>query len=299
VHGGLATLINAAAIVGILVVDADYYEASIETTRKVHERLKRIRQGDLFTAGGARGTRSLPMPPRWAGIGPVAWRQATTAVRSLPRLLLVTVLLAAPGAAVIAVDEYRRHILQWVLQYLALMLLLFMPAAFRFDFRSDLNKMSWLKALPVPSWAIVTGQLVPATLMLLGAETLLLLIIAASAGRWIYLAAIPLIPATAFNMFAVDNFIFLLFPTRRFAMYPGDFQNLGYTYLVAIARFLVLGLVFGSAALLSVALHVLIGLPIPVTSAVTAIFLTIIAAGWVPLLAWAYDRFDPSVDTPV
>jgi hypothetical protein len=299
-HGSVAFLVNALVVVGIILLDADYYESSIDTSRKFYERLKRIRQGDAFGVGAARGgSRSLPELPRWGGVGPIAWRQATTAVRSLPRLLLVCLLFIAPGAALTMTNNDQQEIVLWGLRYIAFMLLIFMPAAFRFDFRSDLNKMSWLKALPVPSWAVVTGQLLPATCMLVAIEVLLLIVIAVTAEDWKYLALLPLLPAMAFNLFAVDNTVFLLFPTRRFAMYPGDFQNLGYTYLVAFVKFLVLGAVFGAAAAIGALMIYVLDLPVAVVSACVTVFLSAIAATWIPILAWVYDRFDPSTDVPM
>ena len=245
VYGSLAVAINMVVVGLILLLDADYYESGIDASRKTYERLRRIRQGDLFAADVKRAASwSLPELPRLGGVGPVAWRQGVTAIRSLPRMLLISLLFMLPGAVFMVRGKNEQEILQLALSYLGAMLFVFMPSAFRFDFRSDLNKMGWLKALPIPPWAIVTGQLLPATCMLVVAEALLVTVIATSADRWIYLALLPLLPAAAFVMFAVENVIFLFFPTRRFAMYPGDFQNLGYTYLVAFAKIIVLGIIF-------------------------------------------------------
>lgn len=299
VHAAMAVAINLGVVGLILYFDADYYESSIDASRKTYERLRRMREGDLFGADVTRrGSWNLPEFPRLGGVGPVAWRQALTAVRSLPRLLFLLGLFVLPGAFLF-IGDHRHEFAQWILSYLALMLLIFVPSAFRFDFRSDLNKMSWLKALPVPSWAVVVGQLAPAVLVLVAIEALLIALIAGMAGRPTYLAWLPVLPGAAFILFGIENAIFLFFPTRRFAMYPGDFQNLGYTYLVAFAKIMVLGVVFGAVAAVAAALRYLLLVPIPIISLVVAALLLCIAMACIPVLTYAYNRFDPSVDTPL
>jgi hypothetical protein len=297
-HALLALVINLGIVLLILVLDADYYESSIATTRKTYERLRRIRQGDIFASElkGTR-TRSLPELPRLRGVGPIAWRQATTAVRSLPRLLLVLLIIGVPLALVVFGSEFR--VMGMGLMYLAFMVFLFMPSAFRFDFRSDLNKMSWLKSLPVSSWAVVVGQLLPATILLLLIQAGLVGTIAFSFSVWEALALLPVLPAAAFIAFAIDNFLFLLFPTRRTAMYPGDFQNLGFAYLVGFVKIITFMLIFGLAAAAGAAAYFASGHSLVITSAVVTVLLTILACAWIPLLSWAYDRFDPATDVPV
>lgn len=298
-HAVFAVGINAILIAGILMLDADYYESSIDVARKNYDRLRRMRDGDFWgTTGKRTSSWSLPELPRLAGVGPIAWRQATSALRGLPRVLLLLGVITIPGAAIF-MTGHREGVLRWVLGYLAAMAFIFIPSALRFDFRADLQKMSWLKALPVASWAVVLGQLLPAVCVLIGFETLVIVVIATSANSWFYIGALPVVPPAAFIMFAIENAIFLFFPTRRFAMYPGDFQTLGHTYIVALAKILVFAVVFGSAAAIGAALHYLLLVPLPAVSFFLAAYLTIVAVPFIPLLCYAFDRFDPSTDVPL
>jgi len=98
----------------------------------------------------------------------------------------------------------------------------------RFDFRGDLDQIDHLKSLPVSGAAVSVGQLVTPTLLM---SLCHLAIVGSVLGVMrrsdpvLLTAAVLCVPFNAL-LFGVENFIFLLFPTRA-AMTPGDFQGYG------------------------------------------------------------------------
>ena len=106
--------------------------------------------------------------------------------------------------------------------------------------------------------------------------------------------------ALPFNalLMSTENAIFLLFPSRPAAASPGDFQMLGRqaAQLVMKAFAVIFGLViaFGVAA----PVFVLLGGPLIVLTLLAGAVLFGETCALVPLMAWAFRRFDPSIDTP-
>src|SRR5690606_10049290 len=60
-HAVFAVGINAILIAGILMLDADYYESSIDVARKNYDGLRRMRDGDFWGTTGKR-TSSWSLP---------------------------------------------------------------------------------------------------------------------------------------------------------------------------------------------------------------------------------------------
>ena len=98
----LAALVNLALVGVVFALDAQYLEASA-TASRIYARVQRLRRGGIGSGEGLRrGGKvrvSLPMLPWLGGIGPMVWRQLTTALRGADRLLLLLLIL---GTALIA-----------------------------------------------------------------------------------------------------------------------------------------------------------------------------------------------------
>ena len=81
----VGTLVNLFLVGVIFALDAQYLEAAAATSARIYARMKRLRRGGMGSGEGLRrgGTvrTSLPMLPWLGGIGPIAWRQLTTAAQ--------------------------------------------------------------------------------------------------------------------------------------------------------------------------------------------------------------------------
>jgi hypothetical protein len=307
-----AALIDAALLAVVVRLDANYLEAAAGATQRRYERLRRIRGGGAL-AQGTRGNvrRGLPGPPYLFGAGPLAWRQATNALRSAWGLLVVLVVLAilfaklfipshprVPGAPM---DQAVQVLAGLGVVVVAMSILA--ASLLKFDFRADLDSMESLKALPLRPWSIATGELVTPILVLTLVHWVLIATLAGTFGRsseYLRALACMAVMVLPFNclLFAAENLIFLLFPMRPAAVGPGDFQVLGRQIVThGLRAFLVfigatVALIFGGLVY-HLAHRSLIAL---VT--ITSILLLAEAAAMVPLLGWAFTRFDPSRHTP-
>ena len=177
---------------------------------------------------------------------------------------------------------------------------LVLPPMIRFDFRGDLDRMGELKALPLPTSGLVIGQLAVPVAIGSAVQFLLLAVLAAldAEGRTIAVYAIAFVVPFNFLFYAVENLVFLAYPTRMVPAGPGDFQHLGRNVLVMALK---------GMLLMAVALVLAVGGTIAffvmgrswLGAGVVVWFLLVGAcAGLVPLLVFFFRRFDVSRDTP-
>jgi hypothetical protein len=304
----LAALLNLVLVGVIFALDAQYLEAAASASARTYARMQRLRRGGMGSGEGLRrGGKvrlTLPMLPSLGGVGPIAWRQLTTALRGADRLLLLLLILGVALAAPMLAnmrDEQENMLL--VLAPVAVWLTLFLTTMLPFDFRGDIDRLALLKSLPLPTWRLTIGQLLAPVLLMTALQGVGLSVVAwtSSPSEWLLpacLACAAFIPPINFLLFALDNLLFLLFPTRLTAATPGDFQALGRNVLFIVAKGTVtgiVGLVAGLAAFIVYRVTddnwLMAGLtawPIVVVS----------AAALVPLVAWAFTNFDVGRDTP-
>ena len=116
--------------------------------------------------------------------------------------------------------------------------------------------------------------------------------------EWLVIALAASVPFNAI-LFGTENFIFLLFPSRPAAVSPGDFQVLGRKFVFLIAKLIIL-------LTCIIVAFVAAGCGVDDSPATRSLPPTIVgwvilsceAAAMIPLIAWAYRRFDPSIHTP-
>ena len=99
-------------------------------------------------------------------------------------------------------------------------------------------------------------------------------------------------------LLAIENLIFLMFPTRPAAASPGDFQVLGRQAAQLIMKGIAVSVGFGIALAVAIPLYIATKGSLVVLTVVAASLLVVEAGALVPAIAWAFARFDPSVDTP-
>jgi hypothetical protein len=101
-----------------------------------------------------------------------------------------------------------------------------------------------------------------------------------------------------FLLFALENLLFLLFPTRMTPATPGDLQAMGRTMFSVFVKFLCLGLVAGVIALGATLVYFLLGERLVPALAFAWLVLIGADAALLPALVLAFRKFDVSVDTP-
>jgi hypothetical protein len=296
----------------ILMLDAGFVEAASGASERRYERLRRMRAGGAVAVGvhAKHAARALPMLPRLGGAGPIAWRQLTHAHRASRSLIVVLLVLAASVGPVLIVSAKQRDpsaVAVPVLAAVAWMSVL-LASVLRFDFRADLDAMDTLKSLPLSPLAVTAGQLVAPTLVM----TLIHWVVVAAtlvatdgrpvgpAVRTPMLVAAALAPPFNLLMFAAENLVFLLAPTRPAGAGPGDFSVLGRQLFTLGIRTAGVAVAAALAAGLAILAYHLTPAPfaLPVATGVAFVLLAAEGVAAVPLVAWAFRRFDPSVHMP-
>ncbi len=178
---------------------------------------------------------------------------------------------------------------------------IFLSSILKLDFRSDLDQLASLKALPLRPTVTAAGQLaVPVLLMSLVHLVLISSAAAIAKPEHRLFVLVALLFVVPFNivLVAVENAMFLLFPTRVAGAAPGDLGQLGRTIVLFIVKLLTVVVVVGLSAGLGTAAGAVAGKSAPVGIAVALLALATFAMVSVPFVGWAYLQFDPSADTP-
>lgn len=306
----VAAATNVALLGLIFAMDAQFLEASAASSARTYARLQRLRGKAATVEGGpplpeSKARFGLPMPPYWGGIGPVFWRQLTTASRSLGRLVLVLVVLGATAGVpmvMLRAEGGGRDAEEVAVKSLGGMVAwatVFLTALVPYDFRGDIDRIGALKALPVPPWRLALGQLLTPVLLLSLIHWAAAAAAAALAPRLAGTAALAALYVLPFNfvLIGLENLLFLLFPVRLMANTPGDFQAVGRNVLLAVGKMLGLLLVAMATAVVWVTGWLLtrdvwLG-------GVAALPVVVLAgAALVPLVTLAFGAFDVGRDTP-
>jgi hypothetical protein len=180
------------------------------------------------------------------------------------------------------------------------MLTTFLTMLVPFDFRGDLDRLAFLKTLPVPAVRLALGQVLTPVLVMTVIHCLILAAVLPfaphSALELAVLAAYS--PPFNFLLFALENLLFLLFPTRQLASpTPGDFQALGRNFLFFFVKMVGLVVTLTPAMVVGVlAWSLTRSLPAALAAAWPVVVLA--GAALVPLVALAFHFFDVGRDTP-
>jgi hypothetical protein len=300
----LAALVDLTLVGGVFGLDAQYLEASAAASARLYARLQRLRGRNVDGGESAPRRRvrtGLPMLPWWGGVGPVLWRQLTSALRGLGRLVLLLVVLGAmlTGPLLAGALEDEGALLGLVMAAVV-WVTVFLTALVPFDFRGDIDRLATLKTLPLPAWRLAIGQLLTPVLLLSLLQWLVLAGVAAFAWgqRDKVLLCALYVPPFNFLLFALENLLFLLFPVRLMASTPGDFQALGRNVLLAFGKMLGLGIAFGAAGVAFVLAWLVSGRNVWAGVAASWLVLALAGAALVPLVALAFRAFDVGRDTP-
>ena len=295
----IVLLIDGFLLVLAYRLDALSLEAEFAISEKLSARLKRMQTKGVWqsfsTATSAVAKRKVRPLPFWGGIGPVMWQRMTTIFRSSNALfwgLGGAVLLAAGIIFFIA----RVKSGSLIAPFMGIGAMGYMSLIACLTLQNDIERVGFLKSLPIRSVSIVLGELLGFVILLSVIQSLFIVTLTVFFRKqafWLFCGASMTLPLN-FLLFAVDKLIFYIYPTRLAKGAPGDFQNAGKQTIFMMLKMLMLG-----GAILIVALAALppaLILQSPLVGVVIAgIVLLIECAVVVPLLVTAFNRFDPSV----
>jgi hypothetical protein len=97
-------------------------------------------------------------------------------------------------------------------------------------------------------------------------------------------------------LIAIDNLWFLWYPARLGAANGLDFQAMGRAFLTMFAKFICLGLTTGAAALVGFGAYVLFGQSLTAAIVAAWVVMDLCAVALVPLVAFAFSRFDVAAE---
>ncbi|MBN2309604.1 MAG: hypothetical protein JXR94_11565 [Candidatus Hydrogenedentes bacterium] len=296
---GVCLAANAILFALVIRLDAEYRDAAVAISQRMHGRIERARRSGMAAGTGTTARWRMPGLPWFGGAGPIAWRQLTNAARNSRGLLMMVMFLGIGVGAPLLVKgrEFEGF---WALLASALIwLTIMLTMALRFDFRADLDQMDWLKMLPIRPLAIAAGQVVTPVLLCTALH-------AAALGFAGYLQGMPEVAAAAVVfaiplnvlLFGTENVLFLLFPIRQAVFSPGDFQMFGRQLLMMLVKMIVAAAGSGIAFAAGAVVYWLAGGSMVAGGAAAWFVLAAVAASSIPLGAWAFRRFDISTDMP-
>jgi len=299
-----AAAIDLGLLALILKLDTDYLEAAAAVSQKLYERLQRARQGGGFAPETSKYALRLRVPrlPWMQGSGPLAWRQLLLAMRTSRYVILLSlgigvVLLvvaaamgrAGPGADMVPVMGIS------FLAYLTFIFTMQLPWAFR----GDIDHIDFLKTLPVAPLALATGELAGGVVVLAAIQLVLLAaLLATGANPTIVLVAAAFVVPFDVLMLAMNNLLFLIYPVRIAPATSADFQLFGRLMLFMLLDFLILIPTLGIPAAVGAIAFFVSGSSWPAFAVTSWLALVAELPLMLILLAWTFERFDPSTETP-
>jgi hypothetical protein len=304
--GGLVLSLAMVGAMAWLVVwlDAHFLRATTCRERRDYQRLEQLDRGDATPDWVGI---ELPAIAWRGGAGPLAWRQAIGAHRHATGLVLA---LSVPG--VLACLPWLMHqdvqaAQLEVVGALAFYSFVLLPAALKFDFRRDYDRLALLKALPIRPMAMAFGQIATPVLLATGFQLTVLLtslLIRPFHPGLVLVALLLLTPLNIF-VFALDNLVFLLYPYRLtqegleiFVRATLTFTAKGLLFALALAAAMGWALAAGWISQRGAAWAGLPNRADVVFLAGACSVLVLCAVVTTYLLAWAFQRFDASQDSP-
>ena len=302
VSTGCVLLLDTMLLAAAYRLDGLSLEAALAISEKLTARIKLAQTKGAWHVLGSptsqMAKRRVPRLPFWKGIGPIVWQRVTTNIRTSAKLfaLLGGAALLAGGLAFGV--HHKTPEQPFAAAAAGIGVMVYVSFLICMSLQNEIERVGYLKSLPISSVAIVMGELLGFVVLLSvvqGSFFLALCGLLPSVAGWLVCAAVLSLPLN-FLLFGIDKLIFYWYPTRMAKGTPGDFQNAGRQMLFVLLKMLLLG---SGLALVGVAVIPGVMLQSPLLAVIpAALVLLAECAGLVPLLTYAFHRFDPSVDTP-
>lgn len=291
----------------VLMFDKGYMEAALRASQRRQARVARHLRGVSISAD--KPVRAVRLPSM-TGLGPagaIVKKQLITAVRSSRGWIIAFIITVAYGYFVThLMGKMSDHaaarqpvVFAGLIPAMAIMLMM-LPQMLRFDFRADLDHLDYLKSLPMSADAVAVAEISVPTFILSLLGWLITGGLAAFMGlpAAVFAMAALSVPPIAVLIMGLENLVFLLVPTRLFTPGQSGMTFSGRRIAMTLARFGLLtvggGLVTGAGFAAWALTH-----SETATFATCWLVLCLIALILVKLIAWAFAKFDVSLDTPV
>lgn len=296
--------LNALMFGVVLAMDRGYIRAALGASQRRQDRLQRMSRGSAAAITPGKNLRSSPLP-LFIGLGPagaILRRQLLTALRTTRGILFLVVILAGYGlvlARVVPAEDHGSP--KSLAMYLPaiMILLMVLPQSLRYDFRSDLDHLDYLKSLPASPFSIAAAE-VATPILLLCVLTWIVLGVASFAFKiepsLLVMAMLGVLPVGVLTI-GLENVVFLLLPTRVFAPGQASAQLSGRRILMMLARLALFGLGGGVVAAVG-ALCWWLTASVGATFAACWVAMFAVGVGVIGVVAWAFRGFDVSADTP-
>ena len=303
--GAAAAAIDLGLLILVVKLDADYLEGAAAISQKLYERMQRARKGGGLALPTSKTAARLRIPrlPWLGGAGPLAWRQLLVAMRTSRLIILISLgigcVLLVTALVMPSGNEGRAIIISTMgIGFIAYMTFLF-AMQLPWAFRGDIDHMDSLKTLPVAPLALAAGELAGGVLVLAAIQFVVLAALLAASGNLtvILTAAAFLVPFDVL-MLGVSNLLFLIYPVRMVQTNAADFQLMGRIMLLMLLQFLILIPSLGIPAGIGGIVYWLSGFYWPAFAATAWLVLMAELPLLLFVLAWVFQRFDPSTEMP-
>ncbi|MDX9752433.1 MAG: putative ABC exporter domain-containing protein [bacterium] len=291
----IAVGINLALLAAVLMLDANFLEASWAATQRTSVRIQNFQKGQMFLSSQYTGEirSSLPPFPWLGGMGPVFWKQVLQFKRSSKILYFVLFgipILAGPVLTFLGPEDKTQYILLGGLAYFTFLL----SFHFRCDFRGDLDAIPYLKVLPISPFQIVLAEIALPIVILSAMHGLAVLSYSIFSDSLSLVMGSILLFALPINLTitAIQNFTFLLFPTRITQNTAGDMQHFGRGLAIFFLIFILLVGFFGLSTAAGGLLYWGLAAPILLCLFTAWVVLVGCCLLTIPMIWWAYERFD-------
>jgi hypothetical protein len=290
-----------------LLTTVDFRERSLVSSARRFDRIRRMRRGrGGLASASAPKNRKLPVPSfAFLGAGaPIARRQAYELGRGLRTLGALAFMAGMAFFYVIVMPRLAGSEdggeLGTSLVFLVVVFPLFGTGSFSVDFRRDVERIAYLRSLPLRPTAVAIGEVFVAAATIALVNLVLLAVAVWMADGWVesrmaVLAAVVALPV-AWLAVTLENWLFLLFPTRTQADGGQQSAFVGKQLIKLLFKLFLLGAVAVAAGLTAIA-----GGWVADTIGAAAGALVVVALacwGATLLLARAYQGFDLTMDTP-
>jgi hypothetical protein len=169
-----------------------------------------------------------------------------------------------------------------------------------FFFPHDVDRIEFLKALPVRSVAYAWGELSGIVVLMSALEALFFLLMAIwfREGAAILVAAALFVIPVNLVLFAVEKFVFLIYPFRMVPNTPGQYQHASRQLIFTLVKSLTLGACYVPVIALGLVAYFVLDHSWIAFATVSWVLVVAEVFGLIQLVAWAFRRYDPSLDTP-
>ncbi|WP_373651183.1 putative ABC exporter domain-containing protein [Schlesneria sp. DSM 10557] len=300
-NAAIILLVDTALLVLVFRLDGLTLEAAMAFSEKMTQRMKALQSKGIWDAFSPTNSevarRRLPPLPFWSGIGPILWQRMTTTIRSSASTLWILggAVLFASGLVYLMATSNSPQTREFGAPAAGVGAMAYLSFLICLTLQHDIERVGYLKSLPIRSVSIVLGDLLGFPLIVSAVQIVFIGTLSCffpAVATWLICGALVMVPMN-FLLFAIDKLVFYVYPTRMSKGAPGDFQNSGKQIVFIALKMLMLG-----AALLLMGLVAIPGGVVfqsPVIAGISAaVALLIQCVAIVPLLVMAYKRFDPS-----